>query len=104
MEKNNIKQWFNSFAELRGDEHGSYLADRQGNAYMPNANGTYDVTTPGEALAEIKSFSENMNNLVKTNGLNKAPERRLELRQTNLFSKRNEKRNRDIGSIPRLQV
>jgi immune inhibitor A len=65
------------FAELRGDEHGSYLADRQGNAYMPNANGTYDVTTPEEALAEIKSFREDINNLAKTNGLNKAPRKAI---------------------------
>lgn len=65
------------FAELRGDEHGAYLADKQGNAYVPNANGTYDVTTPEEALAEIKSLSENMNNLAKTNGLNKAPRKAI---------------------------
>lgn len=64
------------FAELRGDEHGSYLADRQGNAYVPNANGTYDVTTPENVLAEIKSFRENVENSANAKGLNKAPGRK----------------------------
>ena len=31
--------------ELRGDEHGHFLADRNGNAYALNDEGTYDMTT-----------------------------------------------------------
>ena len=42
------------FAELRGDEFGSFLADRQGHGYIANSDGTYRQTTIEEAVSEMQ--------------------------------------------------
>jgi M6 family metalloprotease-like protein len=54
-------------------EHGAYLADRQGHAYVPNAEGTYDVTTPDAVLEQFKIFRESATNSAKVDVLNKTP-------------------------------
>lgn len=38
------------FVQLRGDEHASFLADKEGNAYTPNGDGTYSQVSVDEAV------------------------------------------------------
>ena len=45
-----LKDGTQIFAQLRGDERGSFLADKAGNAYAPNDDGTYSMVSVDEAL------------------------------------------------------
>ena len=48
------------YAELRGDENCHFLADRQGNAYVMNENGTYDIAEPAEVSAKIMKSKQDI--------------------------------------------
>lgn len=63
--------------ELRGDEHGHFLADRNGNAYVLNDKGTYDKTTIDVALnGDVGSMRRNLKEQARkfeTERLRKSP-------------------------------
>lgn len=46
------------FAELRGDENCHFLADRQGNAFSPNGDGTYEVVDAETYAAKLLSADD----------------------------------------------
>ena len=59
--------------ELRGDEHGHYLGDRNGNAYVLNGNGTYDKTTIDVAInGDVGSFKRKMREQIRQIEVDKA--------------------------------
>jgi len=56
------------FAELRGDENCHFLSDRQGNAYVRNENGTYDISTVSEVVTKIKAAKSELTPLSNADG------------------------------------
>ena len=68
------------FAEMRGDEKFHYLADRQGNIYVENADGLYEVTTfealqdgPANELAQnIRKFARDIQKQMRAKAPRKA--------------------------------
>ena len=71
------------FAMLRGDEHYSYLADREGNGYRNLGNGTYERMSvadlaelengPKSIRAKVRAFAQQQLEAEVAKGLRKSP-------------------------------